>query len=78
MTTDIVFADATQLADLIRSRQVSPVEVVQAHLDRIAAVDPKVNAIVTVAERALDDARAAEAAILAGGELGPCTGCRSQ
>ncbi|NKE12753.1 amidase, partial [Mycobacterium tuberculosis] len=63
MTTDIVFSDATQLAALIRSRQVSPVEVMQAHLDRIAAVDPKINAIVTVAERALDDARAAEAAI---------------
>ncbi|MDH2308874.1 amidase [Methylobacterium brachiatum] len=74
MTTDIVFSDATQLAALIRSRQVSPVEVMQAHLDRIAAVDPKVNAIVTVAERALDDARAAEAAILAGGELGPLHG----
>ena len=74
MTSDIVFSDATQLAALIRSRQVSPVEVMQAHLDRIAAVDPKVNAIVTVAERALDDARAAEAAILAGGELGPLHG----
>jgi aspartyl-tRNA(Asn)/glutamyl-tRNA(Gln) amidotransferase subunit A len=46
----------------------------QAHLDRIAAVDPKINAIVTVAERTLDDARAAEAAILAGGELGPLHG----
>ncbi|CAA2156313.1 Acylamidase [Methylobacterium brachiatum] len=74
MTTDIVFSDATQLAALIRSRQVSPVEVMQAHLDRIAAVDPKINAIVTMAERALDDARAAEAAILAGGELGPLHG----
>ncbi len=74
MTTDIVFSDATQLAALIRSRQVSPIEVMQAHLDRIAAVDPKINAIVTVAERALDDARAAEAAILAGGELGPLHG----
>jgi aspartyl-tRNA(Asn)/glutamyl-tRNA(Gln) amidotransferase subunit A len=74
MTSDIVFSDATQLAALIRSRQVSPVEVMQAHLDRIAAVDPKINAIVTVAERALDDARAAEAAILAGGELGPLHG----
>jgi aspartyl-tRNA(Asn)/glutamyl-tRNA(Gln) amidotransferase subunit A len=74
MTTDIVFSDATQLAALIRTRQVSPVEVMQAHLDRIAAVDPKVNAIVTVAEDALDGARAAEAAILAGGEIGPLHG----
>lgn len=50
---DIVFSDATRLAELIRTRQLSPVEVVQAHLDRIAAVDFKVNAIVTIAEDAL-------------------------
>jgi aspartyl-tRNA(Asn)/glutamyl-tRNA(Gln) amidotransferase subunit A len=74
MTTDIVFSDATRLAELIRSRQLSPVEVVQAHLDRIAAVDPRVNAIVTVAEGALAAARQAEAAVMAGGELGPLHG----
>ncbi|WP_298962820.1 amidase [uncultured Methylobacterium sp.] len=74
MTTDIVFSDATRLADLIRTRQVSPVEVVQAHLDRIEAVDPKVNAIVTVAQDALAAAKDAEAAVMAGGELGPLHG----
>jgi aspartyl-tRNA(Asn)/glutamyl-tRNA(Gln) amidotransferase subunit A len=36
-------------AELIRDRQVSPVDVVQAHVDRIEAVNPKVNAVVTVA-----------------------------
>ncbi|KQO66671.1 glutamyl-tRNA(Gln) amidotransferase subunit A [Methylobacterium sp. Leaf87] len=74
MTTDIIFSDATRLAELIRTRQVSPVEVVQAHLDRIAAVDPKVNAIVTVNEGALKAAKEAEAAIMAGEELGPLHG----
>lgn len=74
MTTDIVYSDATQLAALIRTRHVSPVEVVQAHLDRIAAFDPKVNAIVAVAEGALEAARAAERAVLAGDELGPLHG----
>ncbi|MCJ2046401.1 amidase [Methylobacterium sp. J-078] len=74
MTTDIVFSDATRLAELIRTRQLSPVEVVQAHLDRIAAVDPKVNAIVTVAEGALAAAKEAEAAVMAGRELGPLHG----
>ncbi|ACK85604.1 amidase [Methylorubrum extorquens] len=74
MATDIVFSDATRLAELIRTRQVSPVEVVQAHLDRIEAVDPKVNAIVTVAEGALAAAKEAEAAVLAGAELGPLHG----
>ncbi|URD35544.1 amidase [Methylobacterium tardum] len=74
MTQDIIFLDATGLAELIRTKQLSPVEVVRAHLDRIEAVDPKVNAIVTVAADALDAAAAAEAAILAGEELGPLHG----
>ena len=74
MTTDIIFSDATGLAELIRTRQVSPVEVVKAHLDRIAAVDPKVNAIITVNEGALKAAKEAEAAIMAGEELGPLHG----
>ncbi|TXM87598.1 amidase, partial [Methylobacterium sp. WL103] len=59
---------------MIRTRQLSPVEVVQAHLDRIAAVDPQVNAIVTVAEGALAAAKDAEAAVMAGRELGPLHG----
>ncbi len=47
---------------------------VQAHLDRIESVDPQVNAIVTVAEGALDAARRAEAAISSGEPLGPLHG----
>ncbi|TNC12744.1 amidase [Methylobacterium terricola] len=74
MTRDIVFSDATALAALVRTRQLSPVEVVRVHLDRIEAVDPKVNAIVTVAEGALAAAKQAEAAVMAGGELGPLHG----
>ena len=74
MTLDIIFSDATGLAELIRTKQLSPVEVVQAHLDRIEAVDPKVNAIVTVAEDAMVAARKAEATVMAGGDLGPLHG----
>jgi aspartyl-tRNA(Asn)/glutamyl-tRNA(Gln) amidotransferase subunit A len=74
MIRDIIYSDATRLAELIRTREVSPVEVVRAHLDRIEAVDPKINAIVTVAEGALEAAKAAEAAVLAGDELGPLHG----
>jgi aspartyl-tRNA(Asn)/glutamyl-tRNA(Gln) amidotransferase subunit A len=74
MSTEITYSDATKLAELIRTREVSPVEVVQAHLDRIEAVNPKLNAIVTVAVDALEAARAAEAAVLAGAELGPLHG----
>jgi len=74
VTKEIIFSDATKLAELIRTKEVSPVEVVQAHLDRIAAVNPKINAIVTLADGALEAAKAAEAAVLAGDELGPLHG----
>jgi aspartyl-tRNA(Asn)/glutamyl-tRNA(Gln) amidotransferase subunit A len=74
MTSNIIYSDATKLAELIRTREVSPVEVVQAHLDRIEAINSKLNAIVTVAGDALEAARAAEAAALAGDELGPLHG----
>jgi aspartyl-tRNA(Asn)/glutamyl-tRNA(Gln) amidotransferase subunit A len=74
MSTELVYQDATRLAELIRTKEVSPVEVMQAHLDRVGAVDPKINAIVTLADDALKAAKVAEAAVLAGGELGPLHG----
>lgn len=74
MSSDIIHLDATKLAELIRTREVSPVEIVLAYLDRIEAVNPKLNAIVTVAHGALEAARAAEAAVLAGDDLGPLHG----
>ena len=74
MTRDIIFSDATGLAELIRTKQLSPVEVVRAHLDRIETVDPKVNALVTVADGALAAAKKAEARVMAGEDLGPLHG----
>jgi len=74
MSNDIVFSDATALAELIRTKEVSPVEVVQQHLDRIEAMNPSINAIVTVADGAIAAAKAAEAAILAGDDVGPLHG----
>jgi aspartyl-tRNA(Asn)/glutamyl-tRNA(Gln) amidotransferase subunit A len=74
MKSEILYEDATGLAELIRTRQISPVEVVQAHLDRIEAVNPRLNSIVTVAADALKAAKAAEAAVLQGQELGPLHG----
>ncbi|CAM4168673.1 aspartyl-tRNA(Asn)/glutamyl-tRNA(Gln) amidotransferase subunit A [Pedobacter westerhofensis] len=70
----IYYQDASSLAQMIRKREISPVEVVQAHLDRITALNPEINAIVTVAGNALEAARAAEAAVLRGDELGPFHG----
>lgn len=74
MSNDIIFSDATELAERIRTKKLSPVEVVRAHLDRIEAVDPKINAIVALAENAMAEARKAEAAIMAGEDVGPFHG----
>jgi hypothetical protein len=78
--SDIIYCDATKLAKLIRTREVSPVEVMQAFLDRLEAVNPKLNAIVTVADDGtLEAARTAEAAVMAGAELRhPAAGLPSQ
>src|SRR4051794_31287007 len=63
------------MAGLIRSRQLSPVELVQAHLKRIETVNPKINAYVQVdAERALAAGRHAEKAVLENKTLGPLHG----
>lgn len=74
MTSDLIYSDATELAELIRARKVSSVEVVQAHLDRIHAVDPRLNAVVTLIDGALDAAKAADEALSAGVEAGPLHG----
>lgn len=60
--SELHYLSATELAGLIRTRQVSAVEAVRACLDRIDQVNPRVNAIVTLAaEQALDAAKAADA-----------------
>ena len=70
----VIQMDASQMAELIAAKKLSPVEVVQAHLDRIAAVNPKVNAIVALADGAKEAARKAEAAVMSGARLGPLHG----
>jgi len=73
--TGLAGRPATELARLIRARQASPVEVVQASLDRIALIQPALNAFCFVySEEALAAARAAEAAVMAGAPLGPLHG----
>lgn len=74
MYEDICYADATELAALIRSKALSPVEVIDAHLQRIDAVNPKINAIVTIANDAIEQAKAAEAAIFHRDTVGPLHG----
>ena len=74
MTSELYFSDATELAERIRTKDVSPVEVVRAHLDRIDSVNPIINAVVVPNESALDQARAAERAVMGGEGLGPLHG----
>ena len=72
---DIPFLSATQLAQLIQSKEVSPVEATQAYLDRIEAMDGQLHAYITVcAEEALAQARQAEQEIAIGGYRGPMHG----
>lgn len=72
---ELVFKSAQELGELVRKREVSPVEVVQAHLKRIDELNPSVNAIITVTrEHALERAREAEREIRAGRYLGPLHG----
>jgi Asp-tRNA(Asn)/Glu-tRNA(Gln) amidotransferase A subunit family amidase len=73
--TELCFTPATELARRIRTRDLSPVELLEAVLARVEAVDPRLHAFVTLdADRALAAARAAEAAVTRGGELGPLHG----
>jgi amidase len=65
---------ATRLAELIHGREVSPVEVIEAHLRRIEELNPALNAIVTLAPDALVRARAAEEAVMRGEPTGPLHG----
>ncbi len=75
MSAPIHYRDATELAGLIRAKELSPVEVMKAHLARIDEVNPRINAIVTLLrEEALAAAKVAEKAVLEGAPLGPLHG----
>jgi aspartyl-tRNA(Asn)/glutamyl-tRNA(Gln) amidotransferase subunit A len=73
--TDFIRLTATEIGRLIAAGEASAVEVAQAHLDRIAAVDDRVHAFLHVdSEGALAAARAVDARRAAGEPLGPLAG----
>lgn len=75
MDSALIARDAVTLARQIRAKEISPVEVVDAVLHRIEALQPTVNAFITVtADEAREAARRAEAAVMAGGLLGSLHG----
>lgn len=69
--TELCFTPATELAAAMRTRKLSPVEVVEAVLARIETLNPRLNAFLAMdAERARAAARQAEAAVMRGAALG--------
>jgi aspartyl-tRNA(Asn)/glutamyl-tRNA(Gln) amidotransferase subunit A len=72
---DLCFTSATRLAGMIARREVSPVEVMAAVLERAQRLQPILNIFAELhADRAMEAARAAEAAVMRGEDLGPLHG----
>lgn len=73
---ELCYLPAQRAAEMMRRRDLSPVELMRATLERIAAVNPKLNAFVSLRPEKdlLDEARAVEARIGRGEEVGPFAG----
>ncbi len=73
--TQLIDLTISEAAELLRTRALGPVELAQAHLERIEALDGRLNCFITrTPELALEQARAAEAEIGAGRYRGPLHG----
>ena len=74
-STDICFLSIAQASELIASRQLSPVEVVKTHLERIDQTDDRLNSFITLLrDESMAAAREAERAIQQGSYMGPLHG----
>ncbi len=72
---DLCYLSLTEAAELVRTREISPVELLQAVVERAERLNPELNAFITLMpEEALAAARAAEAEISAGNWRGPLHG----
>ena len=75
MDEDLAFAPATELVELIATKEVSPVELTQMYLDRIDRLDSQLNSYLTlIHDEAMDAATAAEEAVVRGDRLGSLHG----
>jgi Asp-tRNA(Asn)/Glu-tRNA(Gln) amidotransferase A subunit family amidase len=72
--SDLAFLSVSHLARLIEHRMVSPAELTRLYLDRCAAYDPHLFAVITRIDAAMERARVAEAEIMAGRYRGPLHG----
>ena len=74
-SSDLPFQTIVTLSSMINSREISPIEVTEAFLDRISIVDPKINSFITIcAERAMTAAKASEDLLAHNKYLGPLHG----
>ena len=68
---NLAFAPASDLAELIATKQVSPVEVTELYFERIERLDGQLNSFLTLTQdEAMAGARAAEEAVMRGDDLG--------
>jgi Asp-tRNA(Asn)/Glu-tRNA(Gln) amidotransferase A subunit family amidase len=75
MNAGILQMSARKMAAMMAAKELSPVELVEAHLEQIETLNPKLNAYVDVrAAAALAEARAAEKSVMSGDELGAMHG----
>src|SRR5260370_26734526 len=75
MDKNLVFGTVRELGELIRTHQLSPVELTEAYLGRLETIGPKLGAVITVTRNlAMEQAKAAEKEINAGRYRGPLHG----
>ena len=74
MSDDILLLGAAEQARRIGAGSLSPVELMQATLERLGDVNPQINAVVTRSDTAMDQARDLQARLAAGDEVGPLAG----
>ena len=75
VSSGLVFLSISEAAELIASKKLSPVELIDAHLNRIDGADERLNSFITLLRKeSLSAAREAEQAIASGGYLGPLHG----
>ena len=68
---EICFMSATEMAEKIRTKALSPVEIVNAVIERVETLEPKLNAFATFTpERAIEGAKRAEAQVMSSATLG--------
>ena len=73
--TDFGYMSVLEMGELIRRQEASPVEIMEACLQRIQELEPQLNAFVTImADSAMEDARRCENMVMRGEDLGPLHG----